>query len=385
MQLNKVQYTVVIKDKDANLGPGKVVKVIENPHSLGWSEYVNDVGEAFFTIMQDDPKSGHPLLDSNEGPPPDENIWRLQDMIINGYHMEIYRNGEKVWGGWIGESDETNEDTIVYGYSYASGLYSLLSDWDQEWTATDVHTIISDLWTRAKTTLSDSPLAWVTTGTIQSLWSTEGGPTTLQMPFYNIFRKRILLAMKELTAYAISDTNNKVVFEITPDGTFNLWRNLGTTLFKSGWSSMSTGNIRSFHRVTKPVDRRTDLYAVGSSPNDIDLQHTESIAGDRSFIGRREEPIYLQWVRDQTELERVAAIRMKRAAKVDTDLSVSFFPDTIIPYRATGAKFTLTDDIWIALRGSGVSDVSEIKTIVGQQVIFHRNAESVKLILEDND
>lgn len=381
------EYTVYIRKFGTNYGKGDVIFAIENATNIGWSEYANDVGEAFFTISQNDYKALSGRWDDDI---------ELKTALYNGLHMEIVRNGELVWAGWIGESDHTMEDVVVYGYSYASGLYSLLSDWNQKWTATGVHTIISDLWTRATTTLSESKMAWMTSGTIQDLRTTSGGATTLTMPLYNIFRKRILLAMKELVAYAISDTTNKVLFEITPAGVFNLWRNRGndySTTASGLWGFSydqgviplvsGVGAIRNFHYQLAPLDRRTDLYAVGTSPNDVDLHSAQADTSKRTTYGRHEEPLYLQWVRDQDELDRVTKARLTRATKPSQPLTVTFYPNKITPFRATGADFQITDDVLFSIKRN-LTEVSEVKTIVGQQVVWARGAENVKVILVDS-
>lgn len=365
------KYSVVIRQFDGvpGFGKGTVVAMFENALNIGWSEYMNDVGEAFFTLSQDD--ANLPSLVGNS---------LLTDMC----HMEIYRNNELVWAGWLGEADETNDDVVLYGYSYLSGLYYLLSDWDQTWTNASVSTIFSDLWTRAKTTLTWSRMNWMSSGTIQSPVTTSDGAVTLTMPFYNIFKKRILLAYKELAAYAISDTTNHVSFEITPAGVFNLWKDRGNDRTdRPTFQRMGPGVIRNYRRLWNPVDWRSTIYAVGSSPNDVDLQEEE----DNSSLenqGRREEPIFLQWVRDATELQRVTKLRVQRAGQKNTDLMISMYPNTIVPYRATGADFELGDTFTVD-PGRGLSaDNPEDKIVVGQQIMFVRGTENVRVLFAGN-
>lgn len=365
------KYNVVIRQFDGapGFGKGTVVAMFDNALNVGWSEYINDVGEAFFTLSQDDPNM--PSLVGNR-------------MLLDMLHMEIYRDNELVWAGWLGEADENNDDVIFYGYSYLSGLYYLLSDWDQEWTNANVSTIFSDLWTRAKTTLTWSRMNWMTTGTIESPVTTSGGAVTLTMPFYNIFKKRILMAYKELAAYAISDTTNHVSFEITPAGVFNLYKNRGTdNTTRTTFQREGPGRIRNYRRLWNPVDWRSTIYAVGSSPNDIDLQEEEDNSSLEN-IGRREEPIFLQWVRDATELQRVAKLRAQRAGAENTDLIISMYPNTIVPYRATGADYALADTFTVD-PGRGLSASNpESKIVVGQQIMFARGAENVRVLFTGN-
>lgn len=361
-----LDYTVVLRSfaDTTNFGLGNTAVIIENPHYLAWTEYSNDVAEAFFTISQEDPKAV-----------------AIQSLIDIRGHMEVYRGGEKVWGGWLGESDENGTDVIVYAYNYNSGLYDLLTDWNQIWTGQQVDTIITNLWDRARTGLTGSRVRWMTTGTIETPVTTSGGGTPLVLPFYRAYFKRILDGMKELTAYAISDTTNKVNFEITPAGVFNLWKNRGSSMTDIRWR-LGDGKVRSFRRLRVPVDRRSKVYGVGSSPLDLTLRDTETNATLVSSMGLSEEPVYMTWVRDATELARVTKLRLQRAGRVDTDLFVSFYGGVITPFRATGADYNLLDTATFQIN-KGMSVVAEDKIIVGQQVIFYRNVENVRVLLAD--
>ena len=361
-----VDYYVVIQDfaNTTTFDPGPIVANINNAAGLAWTEYINDVSEAFFTIPQDDPV-----------------VAAIAPYVNRMPHMRIYRNGELVWGGWLGEMDETQDDAIIYGYSYASGLYMVHTDWDQEWIGQEADLIISDLWTRART-LTKSRLGWCATGTIQDLWTTSGGPTVLSMPLYRVFYKRILSSMKELTAYAISDTTNHVVFEITPSGTFNLWRDRRQNLNHVGFA-YEHGYIRSYRRLRSPVESRNTLHGVGSSPQSLTLREDFTNTTHRDSRGRLEESIYLPWVRDAAELTRVGNLRLARAVRVDTDLIVTFSPDRLIPYRASGASYAIGDIVTVTIPRGLSTGTPEQKVIVGQQVIYYRKAENTRLLFAD--
>src|SRR4029077_1213347 len=122
----------------------------------------------------------------------------------------------------------------------------------------------------------------------------SGGPTTLALPLYKASFKRTLSVFREIAAYAISDTTNRVRFEVTPSGTFNLWRNDGAALSDARWNFGA--KIRSFKRVRMPVDWRSEILAVGSSPVNTILRTTITKTAWRDAWGLKQEPIYLQWV-----------------------------------------------------------------------------------------
>lgn len=360
-------YTVVVRAfaDTTTFGPGDVVLMMDDIHNLAWTEYINDVGEAFFTVSQSD-----------------EKIHALREYIDIGAHLEIRRNGTLVWAGWLGEADETYEDAIIYGYSYVSGLYTTLSTWGQEWTATGVHTIMDALWDAA-VAKTKSRIGWMTVGTVQDLRTTSGGATTLEMPLYKIYYKRVLDAFKELAAYAISDTTNRVAFEVTPAGVFNLWRSRGNDLNDLRWRMGEGGLIRGYRRIRMPVDRRSNLLAVGSSPNDVELQYEAANTTLRDSMGRTEEPVFLQWARDQAELERVLKLRLSRAGRVDTDLLIMLHSDSIVPFRASGQDYQLGDQITVYLNRGLSRNTSDTKLIVGQQVVYTQMSENVRLLLAD--
>jgi len=362
----KPLYTVVVKAflNDTTYAPGAVVAEFQNVKNLGWGEYLNDLSDCFFTINQDDPK-----------------IALLASYLKGNAHVQVYRDGTLVWGGWLMESDENQEDVVFTAYSYVAGLYWLLSDWAQEFTAAQIDTIISSLWTRAKTTLSDSGLAWVTTGTIEAPVTTSGGLTALVQAFYRIYFKRILLAFKELTAMSISDTTNVVSFEITPAGVFNYWKNRGQQRATPVWEYPSQ-RVIGFRRIRNMADRRNVLYGVGTSPRSATFQSVQEDAVDRNANMRREEAIYYSWVRDQTELDRVSKLRLLRAQRDDSMLILTFAPNTVIPWRGLGAEYELGDRVKCRIT-RGLTSLSEYKMVTGQQIIVNRGSEYLRVFVQD--
>lgn len=370
MVARNLEYSVMIRDflnaASDDFSPGEVLLFIDNPSNLAWTEYVNEVGEAFFTISQKDFKSS--LLGSYE-----------QKLSYRPF-VEIYRGNDLVWGGWLGEIDETETDAIFYAYSYLSGFFDIVTDFDKEWVNSSVSTIVNEALTIAKTKV-ESRVHWIADGTIENTWTTSGGPTGILLPFYRAPYKRILSVWKEMAAYSISDTTNHVIFEVTPSGTFNFWRNRKTTK-DSVMASFGYGRIRSYRRIRRPVARRNALRAVGTSPTDVNLNDTEINVSLKAAMGLSEEPIYFSFVRDSDELDRVTKARLARAARVDTDLYVSFNRNSVTPYRATNADYILGDLITITLT-NGVSNITETKVVLGQQVVYTRMAENVRLLLAD--
>ena len=364
------KYKVVIFNfaDTTTFGLGTPLAVLSSATNVGWSEYGNEVSEAYFTLSQED--SAIAVLSG--------------DAVKYGYHCRIYRDGVLVWGGWLGEVDEGLNDVVFTAYSYLSGFYHYAMPWDQSWVGQDADQIVEDAFDYAKG-LSKSRVGWITKGTIEHLYVESGGPTTLQMPLYKATYKRPLTVFREMAAYAISDTTNHVIFEVTPSGTFNLWKNRGSSINSKMWSLGRY--IRTFRRVRLPVDTRNEILVVGSSPTDTTLRFTATDATTRDAGGLKEEPIFLSWVKDEDELERVAAIRLTKAKRIDTTLYISLFKNTVIPARATNASYAIGDTVHVGI-DRGMTQVSlagsEPKFIAGHQVIYQNGDEFVRLLLADD-
>jgi hypothetical protein len=222
-------------------------------------------------------------------------------------------------------------------------------------------------------------MGWMTTGTLEAPVTTSGGATPYTQANYVTYYKRILFAFQELVAAAISDTTNRVVWEITPAGALNLWKNRGSDLTTIAFH-YGDPLLLSYRRQRTPVDRRSLIYAVGTTPRDVALQSEQSSASDILDFGREEESIYLQRVRDQTELERVANLRLQRAIRKTSDLGLSFAPGKFTPFRATGQSYKLTDGVHVEM-SNGATSMSETQLITGQQVLLYRGAEIVRPML----
>lgn len=345
----------------SGFGPGALIAEFKRAVNIGWADYLNDVPEAFFTVSQDDPKVS------------------LLRTYKNKAHVRIYRDTDLVWAGVLGEWQATERDVLIYCYGYLALLHLLLSDWNVAYTNAQVNTIVSDAWTRAKTTLTSSLVGWVTTGTIEATVTTSGGGTAIVLPTYRMFYKRTLQLLREMASFSIGNTTNTVVFEITPAGTFNFWKNRGTDT-SIVWEYGKA--IKGFSDSSVPILRRNDLFAVGINPNDVTLKTEIADAADITTNGRRMEPTFFTWVRDSLELDRVAKLRAKKALRDDIDLGIEFYPNQIIPAGATGAGWRLSDRVTIKI-DRGITSVSALRMIMGQQVLVIRGDERVRVLAQE--
>lgn len=358
-------YQVQVFQFAGDFSYGTQIAEIDRAKFIGWSDYVNDVPEAFFTLLQTDPAA------------------YTLSQYLGKAHVRVLRDGAVVWNGLLGlEMDATDEDAIFYCHGYLAALTWLLSDWNQVFTNQQVDSIVSTLWTRAKTTLTQSNLGFVTTGTIQAPVTTSGGATPIVIPNYTLFNKPILHAFQELAAISMSDTTNAVIFEITHSltPTFNLWNNKGVDRpnIVLEWGGK---HIHSFKHYRAPVWHRNDQYAVGASANNVLFRRNDSNAGDINAIGRRQKPLFLSWVRDETELERVAKLRLARSIRDDIDISVRLFMDKLLPPGVSGAGYNLGDRILVKIN-HGATQFNSYQAVYGFQcVVLMGGNEYLRLML----
>lgn len=350
---------------------GSLVCEFQNPKNIGFARYLNDVGEAFWTEVQDN--SAATTAAAQAG----------------ACHVFILRDNEVVWRGMLEEHEATQEDVIFYAYGYEGALFWLATDWNQTWANKEIGDIVSDLWTRAKTTLTYSNLGFVTTGTIQDPVTTSGGSTAITLPLYKAYYKRILFCLRELTAISASDTTNVCYFEIDypsslsdKSATFNFWKNR-TTDRSIVWEYGV--NIKRYTERYAPVLNRNDILAVGSGARNQlyrNRQTTSSGATGYEAIGRRMEPIYLSWVRDETDLIRVAKLRSKRALRADTNINITATNGGILPVGATNAGYNLGDRVTVRIQ-NGATDIDRLLMVVGVQVLALRGREIVMPMVQE--
>lgn len=343
-------------------GPGDLIAEFQLGKNLGYADYLNDVPESFFTLSQDDPKVA--LLAP----------WR------DKAHLKIYRDSDLVWAGILGEWDANERDVIIYGYGYLALFYLLVTDWNVAYTTAQINTIVEDAFDYVATTLTDSPAEWIAKGTIEAPVTTSGGSTAISLPSYRMFWKRALFLFREMAALAVGNTTNTPVFEVTPTGTFNFWKNLGQDRDIT-WE-YGDSRVSGFNENVVPILKRTEVLAAGNNPNDALLRSDVEDSTLRAAIGRRMEPMFFSWVRDGTELDRASNFRLSMLKRDVVDLMLQFHPGSVIPPGATGAGFVNGDRVNVKV-ARGITDVDGQYLVRGYQTLVIRGSERVNVLLDE--
>jgi hypothetical protein len=371
-------YRVQVWNTDTDFSPSTLIAEFENPKNLGYAAYLNDIGEAFFTISQYDPKVN---IRSVEGK---AHVFIIRD---DGTNQDV------VWRGILAEHDANARDVVFYAYGYEHLLHSLYTKWNHKWRnekiAGDGGRPINELWIRAKQ-FNKSPVQWITSGTFQAPVTVSNGSVQLVLNRYRANWKRIITVMKELVAVATSDTDNIVYLEIDypvdptdQSATFNFWkdRSSDATDIRLEWG----GVVMDFNDRFTPVDKKNQTLGVGTGPRNQLYYFTHKITDGtfgRNTFGLRQQNMYLSWVRDRKELKRIVRRRTRLGLREDVNMWVRCFPDTIPPYRATNSSHYLGDRIYTDIQ-HGVTNVNKWLHFMGEQVVFVNGREYVQPMLED--
>lgn len=349
-------------------GIGDLLVEFDRPHAIGYGDYLNNVPEAFFSLHQDDPK-----------------IRALRGKGGRA-HVRIYRGADLVWTGWVSlERDANAVDAIFYCYGYAAGLYWSHTDWDESWSDETVATIVSESWTRAKTTLTKSRLGFIADGVIEAPPTEAGGNTAISLPLYETFYKRHLFLMQEMAAISASDTGASTVFEITHSltPTFNFWADRARNLTDVRWEyAGGRGVMEDFHEYGMPVYHRNDILAVGQQPRDLILRKEVSDTTDMNDWGRMQESLFLAWVKDEDELERVTNLRAAKAKREDLSLQLTFHAGRETPPGASDSNWRNGDIVPVKI-DRGVTNIDGDFQIVGYMVGVLNGIEKINVLIQE--
>jgi hypothetical protein len=111
------------------------------------------------------------------------------------------------------------------------------------------------------------------------------------------------------------------------------------------------------------------------------FRYDTSDGGDINDFGRRQEALYLSWVRDDLELQRVTDRRKAMALREDIYLELRFAHGRVLPPGVTGAGYILGDRIKIRI-DRGATSIDEYRLLTGVQVLYVRGAEHVQALTQ---
>lgn len=212
-----VQYHAVVFGQDASGGPGAALcEVTPELLNLRWQVAQNLPGMAVFTLVR-----------------PNKKLALIEAMKT---HVKIWREDATgltpIFAGKIVKALPKATDVVVSCWDYKALLQLSRTGYMVLYPTKKIGTeIVSPEWVLAKG-VDTSPLAFVTTGTIEDPLGSDGTtPITVNADFGVVLFNR-LFTFYQLAEMAMANTDNNVVFDIsrTEPHTFSFLKNKGNTI-----------------------------------------------------------------------------------------------------------------------------------------------------------
>jgi hypothetical protein len=225
-----IDMKVVVYGSDGSGGPG-TPKMDLTPDilNLGYSGGMSIPGQCVFTLSRNNPKIASIAYGVDH-----IKVWRYDDKVPAG---------QLVFSGKIVIPQFGPTDVIVTAWDYVAYLQRSRTGYRVTYPEKKIGTeIIQPEWNSAKTA-DRSPLAFVTTGTIQNPLADDAvTPVTVNNQFGVVLFDRLFLFFS-LAEMAMVNTTNNVKFEITrtTPHTFNFWKNYQSN--KTTYAFTYPGNL----------------------------------------------------------------------------------------------------------------------------------------------
>lgn len=142
------------------------------------------------------------------------------------------------------------------------------------------------------------------------------------------------------------------------------------------------GRVADFREYGMSVHHRNDVRSVGQQPRDLVLRKSVEDTTDMDDWGRMQEPLFLAWVRDEDELDRVTKLRAAWAKRDDTHIQLSFYAGAEPPPGSSDARFDLGDTVTVKI-DRGVTNINKTQQVVGYMVAVLNGQEKMNVLMQD--
>jgi hypothetical protein len=226
-----VQYHAIVFGQDANGGPGAALcEITPEMLNLRWQVAQNLPGMAVFTLVR-----------------PNRKLALIEGMKT---HVKIWREDATgltpIFAGKIAKVMPKAADVVVVAWDYKALLQLSRTGYMTLYPNKKIGTeIVSPEWVLAKNT-DTSPLAFVTTGTIENPLGSNGTTEIQVNSDFGVVLFNRLFTFYQLAEMAMANTDNNVVFDIsrTEPHTFSFLKNKGSVV--SGLDFTFPGNLIDF-------------------------------------------------------------------------------------------------------------------------------------------
>jgi hypothetical protein len=372
---NQTVYRVILWDMTSTKARNKIKAIIHDAKNVGVSSYLNEAGEAFFTLPYNHPQ--------------------ITECVPLERHYRVDRFDEEdgryitLGQGILEDFEATKDETVFYGIDYMGVLAKTMTVPTTTATVTYTNqtfrTIYIDQMTAARN-VTDSRLRFITFQN-GSGWSPNTTPT---VPFvnnstgtnYTIFtagesRGRFLTNLANI---AMSGTTNKIVFgnplesETELYNTFFCDMNFSPTVNNDIVLEFG-GNVKAFSYspgfrslLTKATVVATSVYNA-LVPTKIWSAVATNASTPTSTYGVIEAAFIEQDIPNQTAADSKAAYRLYQSSPDKTKtISVAITDGSIIPFK----RYKLGDDIKVRINRGNVNIDTNL-TLRGQRYVGNTN------------
>lgn len=248
-RLRDVQMHAIVFAPDGSGGPG-APKLELDPDILNlvWQQNFNGPGRAAFACARYNPKLA-------------EIDW-MQDHIA--LYREDSRATKQVFAGKLVKPQYSGADALVYCWDYLAFLQRSRTGFRTLYPDKLIGSeIVAPEWAAAKA-VSNSPFAFVTTGTIQDPLAVDDATPIKTNAEFGVVDFTRLFTFFSLAEMAMANTAHTVKFEITREAphTFNFWKDYGADKTKYAFSF--PGNLVSYTHDAGFDEYRNDMASVVS-------------------------------------------------------------------------------------------------------------------------
>lgn len=352
-----VKYMFVIKNASGNLYE------FERCTNRAWEWYENDVGRCRFFIPYNDLK-----LSTTSVP---ETAFT---------EILIYRDGSLVWQGVLQIIEDVLDGAWVYGETYMAALGWYSARYNQEYSAQNISSIVTNEYDNIETRTSNFLTAKITQGTIENPYisGTTNALTITRTLFHENFlqllKQLVLTSQAEMTSSWAQNTVFNISFSATTP-TFTFLRNVGSN--KSDIIFELNSEIVDFNmpRDLRGIVGYTKGLAIASGPTILNSEQT--VAAVNTAYYRREFYPFFNNVTAQADLDNRSKNFLYERQDPRRDIKIRLAAG-LVPFDG----YSMGDSIKVRInRGRVVID--EFRRVIGMEVkIDDTGVEQVVPILQ---
>jgi hypothetical protein len=361
-----VEYVLEFLEADSSFGPGTKLGELWDVRNVGWSRYDRIPGKAFATVAQSSPLL--PLLQ------PLSTHVRIT-RITPQQTTEVYN------GGFI-DYDSTADDVVLDLYDYVTLLSLSRANYRKMYpTASLGSGVVAPEWALARGA-TDSPLAFVATGTIEDPIGNDEATTITTNAQFGLMDQMRLQLLYDLTEMGRSNTAHHTTFEITRTApfTFNFWKDRGSV---RDIGLVLGGTVSNYRYVPGWTHYRNDLATLGTAVGGGPTEIVKSDPNEAHARGLRQDVFTIRTVLGvagaSTEYDQQQAVA-QRVLKSMTQAQPGLALKLVRGYLDPFVGFDICDKMPVEI-ANGVDTITGSWRLAGVRGFYDESGEALTLIV----